>query len=484
MRAVTLSPITLRAAVSLALVAAASSVAQNRNTLETKITAENGTVLLEWSKKHPWDADLLNFGALLLAEYRTANGTVATDCLNVPQQSPVVTRSYLQRGRSPVVYGGCAGLHSAPNSSRTDRTLRFRLPDVLTAVPSGPVCLYMRLQNQRVLPIRQAGEGFDTARFRYEAWEHEVVKQTRASSLRAQVEQMTRAIAAAEQSVRNQEVNNAGRGWTSAGACQDITVPSLPVAKLERPVAEPAEQDDIARQVCIVRVSDADRELEEKVEQRLKSGKTSLSRPALKLLSALIEGVVQPPPTLAAVLALLPETERGDLFAARREQIQQYDHDWQVWAPKVPDYKRRFPEPHFVSFSETLQLQTETIKAAIRIVKAIDNGKDPDPRDIRGFIGAAVEAYTRCVDDGKRQLETSYRNAMELKAKAPAIQENVRRELVQKCRDGVSTLVRLKAEVERLKQELQHDQQLLETAGSAAAVTGKTQMLNSVPCMP
>ena len=57
----------LVAGVALSLTAGAD--AQSRDTLETKLTADGATILLEWSKKHPWHQELQSRGAALIAEY-------------------------------------------------------------------------------------------------------------------------------------------------------------------------------------------------------------------------------------------------------------------------------------------------------------------------------------------------------------------------------------------------------------------------------
>src|SRR5262245_4632646 len=89
-----------------AVIAAGFSIhAQDRDTLETEVTAEGDVVLLKWSKKHPWDAQLLASAPMLLGEYRTPNGTViGTDCLR--GSAPAAPgRGGAVRGVSPSVCG-------------------------------------------------------------------------------------------------------------------------------------------------------------------------------------------------------------------------------------------------------------------------------------------------------------------------------------------------------------------------------------------
>ena len=56
-------------------IGASGAWAQDKNSLDTKVVAEGGTITLSWDKKHPWDADMLARGVSLLAEYKTrSNG--------------------------------------------------------------------------------------------------------------------------------------------------------------------------------------------------------------------------------------------------------------------------------------------------------------------------------------------------------------------------------------------------------------------------
>ncbi len=55
------------------------ALGQSRETLETKLTGLRGGIILEWSKKHPWDAQLAATPPYLLVEYQTSDGRVAID---------------------------------------------------------------------------------------------------------------------------------------------------------------------------------------------------------------------------------------------------------------------------------------------------------------------------------------------------------------------------------------------------------------------
>jgi hypothetical protein len=58
-------------------------------------------------------------------------------------------------------------------------------------------------------------------------------------------------------------------------------------------------------------------------------------------------------------------------------------------------------------------------------------------RTRRASPAGCFEAYSRCVADGQAQLATSYRNAMEFRAREPAVRERMRQSLVRDCRDGL-----------------------------------------------
>ena len=67
-------------ALGIAIVLALATVAaQDRNTLETKVTTEGNEITFKWSKKHPWDADLVARGAHLFADTAIAGGPSAAN---------------------------------------------------------------------------------------------------------------------------------------------------------------------------------------------------------------------------------------------------------------------------------------------------------------------------------------------------------------------------------------------------------------------
>jgi hypothetical protein len=445
--------------------------AQSRETLETRVTARNGAVFLKWGKKHPWDAQLQASGAILVAEYRTRAGAVALDCLDSPSTEPDGAR-----GRRPAMPArrGCAGIPGKLEGDRDDRTLRFSLPASTTATPAGPVCLFFRLPNGRVLPIRRANkEREGTARFRYEPWEDAAKHQRDVAALEARVDGMRRAVAVMAQRIAAQESANDRDGWTSPEACQAIQAPDLGNAQRERPLAEPAEQEEIATRVCIMRVWYAD---------------SLLARLPLERKIAI--GVVQPPAVLDQVFALLPGTAADQPSVPERQrQAEQYRGDWKRWAASVRHYRDgivrdSFQLPHFGDFRDYLGLQSITTQAGERIAAQLARNERADPTDLAGWVGGSLEAYTRCVSDGKAQLATSYRNARELETRSPAVREGIRQTMIRACQSGLAKLAELRTEHARLVAELQQAEAALSAAQRPPSLPDRQVELNTAVCEP
>ena len=475
--------------------------AQNRDTLETRVTAAGNVILVEWTKKHPWDAELLAGGGFLAAEYRTASGGAGLDCLN-NADVPAPAVPYPQnRSRRAYGYGGrmanCLGLPSAPIRGRDDRVLRFRLPDALYSIPAGPVCLSVRLPNRRILPIRRSTDrGEETARFRHEPWEREAAKQAEAAVLREEIALLQAAVATAQTSVANQESNNAQKSWQNAAACQNMQVPDLDTGKLDRPVAAPEKQDLVARMVCVLRAANGQIRFNEESERRSKAQPPAAApapegAPNPRLIAALSGlrpgngnlNFVQAPGILDAILNLRPEARGEPAFAFRLAQLKQFNADWQQFRPQLVDYVKQFPKPHFGELDDMLYLQSVPIATGERLSKALASGAELDPIGIRGFVGASLEAYTRCVDDGKNQLDRNYRSAVELKQSLPQKQESIRQQLTQSCMTGIAKLDELRAALKSNQEQLAAKQREL-AALTFAPVPEKSQVLNTVTCRP
>lgn len=463
------------------------AIAQNRDTLETRLTASGDVVLLEWSRKHPWDRELLAGGAFLMAEYRDSRGQVGFDCLQAggaeSNSSPARTRYAARRS------GACPGLRSLPARSPEDRVLRFRLPESLNVTPEGPVCLYIRMPDQRLLPVRKGNDrGDDTARFRYEPWEKEAVRNTAAFTLRAHIDALRRAKEQIDENIGTLESINASNGWHSPEACGAIKIRELSTPGI-RPVAPPSAHDAIARLVCIMRVANAQARLDGIARSRpIQDG--SLSPERRTLFTALDyartdngRNFVYPPGLLTVLFEMIPEKDRQGPFTARIEQLDQLRSDWIRWSPGVEEYRKQVA-PHFGQFEDLLDLQTLTVQVGVSLAKSILDKTAPKPVDLRGFIGASLEAYGRCLADGKNQLETSYRNAMELRASTPALLEKGRAELMRVCLAGIGKLEAEKAEGRKRQEELDRATKLLEQYSGTSVIASQPRTLNSVVCVP
>lgn len=444
-------------------------LAQSRETLETKVTSVGDTVTLKWGQKHPWDAELKARGAWLFVEYRTATG-VGLDCF-AAAQAP--------RGRT----APCPGIPAAKVDAE-DRTAVFKLPDTLTAVPAGPVCLHLRMADQRPLPIRRAsGDGGNTSRFQFAEWAQRVTAAAQKTGLDGQRARLQSAVAEQQRAIDEQVRFNTGKGWGSAAACDTLQAGTLQVSQ-DRPVAAPGEQDEIARTVCVMRLVSASALQEVEAQKVLKAGKVKTIEEA-RLLLALLSDAAQPAPILNTLLGLVDEPKRQEWARVRGPQIKQFVDDWNRLASKIPDYQRRYPTPHFESFSTTLRLQSLTGQAAERVFDARMDGTAPDPKDVLGFIGGSLEVYGRCVDDGKRQLTLNYEQSRNLQVSKGDLQIRLTQQVRQECRQGVEKVGSMQLRLAELNTELATvTQRIAQSVAAVGALGKKTYELNEATCAP
>jgi hypothetical protein len=461
----------LLAGFAFGLMANAPAAAQNRQTVETRVTARGDYLYLRWSGRHPWDAQLMSGGALLMAEYRTRDGGAAADCLGEVGRhgtpDPRGRRATLPHSQ------GCLGLRGEVERRPQDRMLRFHLPEATTATPAGPVCLYFRLPNQRVLPVRRADrQGTETARFRYAAWEEAASSEAEQRFLRARAEELRRAIQVKAQDINAQETINARNAWTSREGCDFIQAPELDRQAQERPLAQPHEQEEVARRVCMMRVWYADSLL------------TALSLP-----ERLQRGWVQPPAVVDRLLGLVPQRQGDPAASARRAQAAEFRRDWERLAPSMRQYRDGILHggwryPHFGTFRDRLSLQSFTEAVAAEVGQALARQERPRPESAAGVAGGMLEAYTRCVDDGQRQLATTYRNAQELRARDPAVRAGLRQAMVRECQGGIDKLETLRAEHAALLAELQQAEAALAASPARPTLDSRAQDLNLAACQP
>ncbi len=428
--------------------------AQSRETLETKVTAVRGSIVFEWSKKHPWDAQLAASPPYLVAEYRTSDGRLGVDCFVDPNDS------------RPQRSTGCFGIlaEGTPGS----RTWRFRLPEQISRTPVGPVCLAIRLSNQRVLPIRRTDESrSETSRFRYPEWESAVVARAAARQKDGRVTALKDSVATLGQRIARLEASHQGNGWTSEAACQSATAPEfVETGGVRRPVAPDSLTDAITSLVCILKVANAPR-----------------VKPEYRYL------VVQPPATLDQLLQALSPSFRARFLATRSAQAERYRRDWTERGPQVDAYRnaleaRDFGAPHFGRFTDFLLLQSLAADSAERdIFRPLANGAIPDSQRIAGYVGANLEAYSVCRSDGAKQMATARESAVGLRGRTAALQEQARLQVVSACRASFGTLAKLREEHQAMTARLA----ALDQGPSAVAqntLPDKPQPLNMAACTP
>ena len=438
---------------------ASTVAAQSRETLETKVTGVRSSIVLEWSKNHPWDAQLAAAPPYLIAEYRTAGaeGRLAVDCFIDPNDV---------RTQRP---GGVPCLGIQGEGTPGTRTWRFRLPEQTSRAPSGPVCLAIRLPNQRVLPIRRTDQSRgETSRFRYEGWETAAVaraaartKDARAKSLRDSVDYLARRL-------REVEATNQANGWTSEAACQGVAAPDfLETGGVRRPVAPDSLSDRLARLVCLLKVKNAPN-----------------VKPEYQY------AVVQPPATLDRLLGLLPAPLRTRFLETRASQAEQYRRDWSEQGPLVEPYRQallanNFTAPHFGRFDDFVLLQSLAADSAeADIFRPIARGEAPDPQRLAGYIGANLEAFGVCRSDGLNQMATAREAAIGFRSRTVALRERARQQVVEACQAGIGTLARLAEEHRTLAARLATLEGASTTGTEISSLPERSQQLNSIACTP
>ncbi len=83
---------------------------------------------------------------------------------------------------------------------------------------------------------------------------------------------------------------------------------------------------------------------------------------------------------------------------------------------------------------------------------------------ILGYVGGALEAYSRCVVDDQKELKTKYDAWQQLQHNAPALAEQAHTELVASCQRQFSTLDKLRNDKISLETQLRQASAVLRTA--------------------
>ena len=453
--------------VAIALAAACAStavIAQDKDTLWTKATAEGKVILLSWDKHHPWDAALTMQGAILLAKYRVDARREVTETL----------------AKGVVL----------PNQ---DRTIRFRLPDGVQASPAGPVCLLIQLPDRRLLPIRRADrKGDDTVGFRYQPWEQQIREQSQSRAAETAVTAAQNALKISEQSIANQQASITRRGWSTMAACDNVSAPAPTAAARPFDVVAPQEQDDVARRVCVRRTWYGNELVKQIVPNALK--RLASARDAAKARDSLSElafpftglGGADIPDLLQQLASVLGNT--NGTVIARRQQIQAFLRDWNRWSDGAKAYA-----PQLGADDDYLRWPSTAGEIAFRIfgpalAKLINadwlttGTPQATQQDFEAYLGASLDAYAGCVSDGNKQLKIKYDNWQKEQQAAPQFTAAERDFLVRECKQEVGLLDKLKAEHDTLQSQLTRAQQALATATTAAPLPTKALSLNSSAC--
>jgi hypothetical protein len=430
-----------------------SANGQSRETLETKVTASGNEIILKWTKKHPWDAVLVAQGASLYAGYRTARG-VGIECLQPANATANINLTVgVRRG------GGYPSSCFTGNPVRRaeERTIHFQLPETLTAEALGGVCLEFRLPDQRLLPIRlSSNRAEDTVRFQYEEWSRNAAGRVLASTAENKRVALQSAVSTQTAAVKEQEESNSRKGWQNEAACNHVSVGSVEITSSNRPIAAPGpEQDGVARMMCVIRLDNS--------KQRLDKA--------------------NPP---GVVLPFLDDVESAMVdrwVAVRGPQIKAYLDDWKALSPGISAFKSKFPVAHFGTYQESLSIQSLTVLDGKSINEAVSKKEKPDAQSVLGYVGGSVEAYDRCVRDGKRQLDLNYQQAQALKTTVETLPERLRAQAVQECRDGVTKLDSMRSRLTTYRQDLDTLERQLNQF-KFIPLNAKPRDLNSVMCTP
>lgn len=399
----------LAALVGASLLAGCASTGLGDN-LGTTVSASDMTVSLQWVPEHPLDAQLRSRPLMLVAEYQTGSD-----------------EAWVRE-----VVGKGAGINS--------RSVDFRLPTVLKAVPSGSVCLFVEISGRTRLPVRPTSRGEDATRFTYPAW----VGYVRASSaILVEVNDRERQRAAVEdlaRRVETQQAHIAKSGWSTPQSC-DVAPERGDEDTSSRPydVVVPPEQDTTARRVCIHRLTFA----KEIFSNRLKDAEKD---PALaKKLCSL--------PVLISDLAKAAESggmprlsEKTGL--PRKRQASEFLGDLHKFGPTVG----RNYLPHIGSASDYLSIGQDGSSAQCRILAKQSSSADEDGITV---LGASLDSYFGCVADVREQLTTKYAAWSSETRSAPQRKKQYVQYVMGQCRKAFANLEMLKIQHQQASQQLQ-----------------------------
>jgi hypothetical protein len=443
-------------------------VAQDRETLWTKATAEGRVISLAWDKQHPWDAVLTAAGAELVAKYQVEGRREVSESL----------------GRATI----------RPGDSRT---VRFALPDTVRANPIGPVCLFVQLPDRRVLPIRRANAKLaDTVGFRYDAWDRQMRRRTQARAAEQTLVAAQRALAVSTQSVANQEASVKSRGWSTLDACTTIAAPANLASAKPFDAVAPPEQDEAARRVCVRQVWLANDLITNYVQNILperfaNDGNSRDVEVARSRMTATFSAAfVGTGGDVAELLKAIVDRLGGEnpTVNARMEQLREFIRDWSRFAETSEDYRPQFGKADtYLSWPSTagevaFRIFGPALAKAFNVTWAMEGVPAATTRDLESFLGASLDAYAGCLEDGRKQLSTKWDNWQAEQSRAPQFATSARDFLVRECRQEVGLIDKLKAERVAIEAQLAKAKQAMTVASTPPALASKPEVLNQISC--
>jgi hypothetical protein len=425
-----------------------------RDTLDTRISAQGKVVTLEWSKKHPWQAQLEQGRAFLVAEYVTARrGLVA----------------------EPLRQG----------ARHEDRSLRWVLPDQITGVPEEQVCLFVQMQDRRVLPIRKVNaQGDDTSRFAYAEWGRVVSTQARSVALRMEADRLRREVGFRRSELTAQEAAIAAGGWKANGCEVGQAIASGSSPEVPFDVVESKLHSALAKRVCVMRVWNAPRLVQRLAGEAIAAGKAPANaRASVEFQLSLRTGTVQPPPFLDFILQLAKQDL--SILPDRSAQLAEFRSDWQAHAGAIEEYKARFPNPHFGLGDDYLSVQSTAVDGMSKVLQAITANESVQPQLVFGYVGSALESYHRCVREGQRQLLTKLENWQRNQQRAPVLDAMKKRDLVEACQAAQRKLTEIQTAMARSEEQLREvERQIAAMKDTGEGLLTSTRVLNGLTCSP
>jgi hypothetical protein len=444
----------------------AASSAQDKDTVWTKASATGAVISLSWDKQHPWDQVLTARGAELIAKYRVESGREVTESL----------------ARTAVRSPG-------------ERMLRFTLPAGVNANLRGSICLFIQLADRRILPIRRATkQDNDTAGFRYDAWEEQARRRVDAGAAERRVAEARRALDVSTAELANQQAAISARGLGTNESCDGLVGPAAEIGPTPYDIVPPAQQDDVARRVCVRRVWVGRAIYQNFIEegtQRLAPMAVSRDLDAAReQLKSPYARVFMIPEVAGPLLAELRDSMGADhpSVRAHEEQAARFLRDWMRYASTVGQY-----QPQAGSPTDYLRWPSTAAEAAFRLYGAdlarllhaewaMVNVPAATATEKEGVVGAALSAYDGCVEDAVKQLRTKYDSWRASQASAPQRATAAREFLVRECRQDITRLAKLKAEQAALEDQLAREQQLLRDKTTSTSLPARPQALNGAAC--